>query len=206
MEESRFKILCRFYVSSLFALTVALPLASDPFFKQQLGDTLSGLFASSAHESNAIQEDWDKNRVHLSFEDSTAARLMGSMSTIVVKAANKHKLDPALVKAVIHVESKFDSSGVSPKGALGVMQLMPATARRLGVKNVRDPIQNIYCGSKYLRHLLDMFDNDLRLALAAYNAGPAKVRYYKGVPPYPETQNYVKKVMSAYRGYREMYS
>jgi len=206
MEESRFKILCRVYVSSLFAMAIALPLGSDPFFRQQLGNTLSGLLAAAPQGPSIPHEDWDKNRVHLSFEDSTVARPMGSMSTIVVRAANKHKLDPALVKAVIHVESKFDSSGVSPKGALGVMQLMPATARRLGVKNLRDPIQNIYGGSKYLRHLLDMFDNDLRLALAAYNAGPAKVRHYNGVPPYPETQNYVKKVMSAYRGYREMYS
>ncbi len=99
---------------------------------------------------------------------------------------------------MIKQESNFNSSVVSHAGAQGLMQLMPKTAQYLGVTNAFDPEQNIMAGAKYLRQLLDKFDNDPTLALAAYNAGASRVTKYGGIPPFKETQNYVKKVMNYY--------
>lgn len=111
-------------------------------------------------------------------------------------------LEPALLYAVVQAESAFDPNAVSPKGAVGLMQLMPATARRYGVENRRDPVQNLHGGARYLRDLLVEF-RDLRLALAAYNAGENAVRKYgNSVPPYAETQQYVKRVQRFYRRFR----
>ncbi len=109
--------------------------------------------------------------------------------------ARRYGLDEALVTAVIKVESDFDHQAVSRKGALGLMQLMPFTARDLGVKDVFDPIQNLEGGVRHLRYLLDCFDGRLDLALAAYNAGRNAVLQHRGIPPYPETQQYVKLVL-----------
>ncbi|GIW43181.1 MAG: lytic transglycosylase [Candidatus Binatia bacterium] len=116
--------------------------------------------------------------------------------TIVREAAERHQVDVALVKAVIRAESDFVPDAVSPKGALGLMQLMPATARRHGVFRVFDPRENIDGGVRHLRYLLDRFNGNLRLALAAYNAGEAAVDRHGGVPPYPETWEYVARVLS----------
>jgi len=120
-------------------------------------------------------------------------------SNIVSLAAYENNLDPDLLRAVIIVESKFNTGAASHKGASGLMQLMPATAAELGVVNILDPKENVNGGARYLRWLLDMHDGNLELALASYNAGPGAVRRYKGIPPFPETQNYVKKVMEAYK-------
>jgi soluble lytic murein transglycosylase-like protein len=109
------------------------------------------------------------------------------------EAATRFSVDPALVQAVAWQESKFRSDAISPKGAIGIMQLMPATARQLGV-NPYDPRQNIYGGVAYLSMLLTRFNGDTRLALAAYNAGPEAVAQYRGIPPFRETQNYVKSI------------
>lgn len=109
--------------------------------------------------------------------------------------ARRYGLDEALVTAVIKVESDFDHQAVSRKGALGLMQLMPFTARDLGVRDVFDPIQNLEGGVRHLRYLLDYFNGRLDLALAAYNAGRNAVLQYRGIPPYPETQQYVKLVL-----------
>ena len=115
--------------------------------------------------------------------------------------ATQERLDPKLVRAVIQVESAYDHRAVSKKGAIGLMQLMPATARDLRVADPYDPQHNIRGGTRYLRYLLDEFDEDLNLALAAYNAGPGAVRRWDGIPPYPETRDYVRKVLTLYRGY-----
>jgi len=109
--------------------------------------------------------------------------------------AKRYGLDEALVTAVIKVESDFDHQAVSRKGALGLMQLMPFTARDLGVRDVFDPIQNLEGGVRHLRYLLDFFKGRLDLALAAYNAGRDAVLQHGGIPPYPETQQYVKLVL-----------
>jgi soluble lytic murein transglycosylase-like protein len=117
---------------------------------------------------------------------------------IVQEYAARHGLRPGLVRAVIQVESGFDPGATSPKGAMGLMQLMPATARALGVRHPYDPTENIRGGTTYLRQLLDRYDGDEALALAAYNAGSSAVDRYGGqVPPYRETQDYVRKVGSA---------
>lgn len=118
---------------------------------------------------------------------------------LVFREAERQKLEPALVKAVIAVESAYDPAAVSPKGATGLMQLIPDTAARYGVRQIDDPQENVRGGTRYLRYLLDMFDGNLILALAGYNAGEGAVqRYSNTVPPYPETQAYVKLVMQFY--------
>jgi soluble lytic murein transglycosylase-like protein len=113
----------------------------------------------------------------------------------VRKAAAKYNLPPALITAVIRAESNFEVSAVSSAGAQGLMQLMPATAKELGVKNSFDIQQNIDGGTKYLRKMLDRFGGSVRKALAAYNAGPGTVMKYNGRVPYPETRQYVKRVL-----------
>ena len=113
-------------------------------------------------------------------------------------AAKSSGIDPRLLTAVAHQESRFNANAVSPVGACGVMQLMPATARFLGIKDVFDARQNVAGGARYLRTLLDTFHGDLDLTLAAYNAGPGAVQKYNGVPPFRETRNYVSSIRSAY--------
>ena len=114
--------------------------------------------------------------------------------------ARQYRVDPVLVRAVIQVESSFDPMTVSSKGARGLMQLMPATARRYRVTDVHDPAQNIRGGVHYLRDLLEMFRDDLPRVLAAYNAGENAVLRYGGIPPYEETMTYVKRAMTVYYG------
>ncbi len=109
----------------------------------------------------------------------------------VLASAARHGLDPDIIRSIIRAESAGNPQAVSPKGAQGLMQLMPGTARRLGVDNVFDPAQNVEGGTSYFRQLLARFDNDLALALAAYNAGPEKVVLHRGIPPYMETRAYV---------------
>jgi soluble lytic murein transglycosylase-like protein len=120
----------------------------------------------------------------------------------VEAAAREHALDPALVQAVIEAESNFNPYAISPKGAEGLMQLMPPTARRFGVANSFNSIENLRGGARYLRYLLDLF-GDEKLAVAAYNAGEKAVIRYGGIPPFPETQNYVKKVTQLYEMSRQ---
>ena len=118
----------------------------------------------------------------------------------IAAASSTHGVSMQLVRAVIQVESDFDSLARSSKGAQGLMQLMPDTARQLGVSNAFDPRQNIFAGVRYLRILLDMFSGDVSLATAAYNAGASNVQRYSGVPPFKETRNYVAKIQSLLSG------
>jgi hypothetical protein len=120
------------------------------------------------------------------------------IARLVDKMAPKFGLDPALVIAVIAVESAFRTDAVSPKNARGLMQLIPSTAERFGVRNAFDMTENLRGGMRYLRWLIESFEGDLTLALAAYNAGEAAVARYGGVPPYPETEAYVRKLRSLY--------
>jgi len=117
------------------------------------------------------------------------------LNEMVTAAGNRNHVDPDLIMILIGTESRYNANAVSPKGAKGLMQLMPQTASRLGVENPMDPLANIEGGTRYLRELLDRYGNDLGRALAAYNAGPERVAQYRGVPPYPETRNYVRKII-----------
>ncbi|HEX8435752.1 lytic transglycosylase domain-containing protein [Archangium sp.] len=122
----------------------------------------------------------------------------------ILKAAQRYRIPTALVRAIMHTESNFNSNAVSPKGASGLMQLMPGTASEMYVKDIFDTRDNIEGGVRYLRVLANLFDGDMVKMVAAYNAGPEAVRKYGGqVPPYPETQAYVRKVLQLYFHYKE---
>jgi soluble lytic murein transglycosylase-like protein len=120
------------------------------------------------------------------------------IDSAIEQAAGKYGVDANLVRAVIKVESNFNPNAVSNKGAMGLMQLMPHTARGLSVKNPFDPQQNVEAGVRHLKHLLNNFGGDVRLSLAAYNAGEGAVNRNRGVPPYAETQNYVRRITDLY--------
>jgi len=122
---------------------------------------------------------------------------------IIQKAADLNDVDPALVRAIIMAESSFNPRAVSKRGAKGLMQLMPTTAKALGVEDSFNPEHNIKGGVRYFRQLMDQFGGDTRLALAAYNAGSTKVRSYQGVPPFKATRYYIKKVFEYYQYYKE---
>ena len=126
---------------------------------------------------------------------------MTKYGPLIQKASDKYKVDYSLVKAVIKAESNFNHKAVSPKGAQGLMQLMPKTASTLQVKDSFEPESNIEGGVKYLRYLMNVYNGHLPLALAAYNAGEKAVARYGGIPPYAETKGYVKRVLSLYKQY-----
>jgi soluble lytic murein transglycosylase-like protein len=120
-------------------------------------------------------------------------------ANLVAASARKHGVAPELVASVIAVESNFNPNAVSLKSARGLMQLMPKTASRFGVTNIFDPAQNIDAGTRYLKELLLRYNGDLAMSLAAYNAGPERVRQFNAPPPYPETRNYIRRVTEKYR-------
>lgn len=132
------------------------------------------------------------------YDASASSMAPKHLAPVIEEAARQHGVDPRLVAAVARRESAFNPNAVSQVGACGVMQLMPSTAKYLGVRNVFDARENIFGGTRYLRTLLDTFDGDLDLALAAYNAGPGAVQKYRGVPPYRETRAYVAAVRASY--------
>ena len=123
--------------------------------------------------------------------------------TLIAAAAERHKVDYALIKAVIQAESNFDHRAVSPKGAQGLMQLMPQTASSLQVRDSFEPEANIEGGVRYLRYLINVYGGDLRLALAAYNAGEKAVARHRGIPPFSETRTYIHRVLERYERYKK---
>ena len=127
---------------------------------------------------------------------------MGRYDDIIAEAERRNGVDAPLIKAVVRAESAFDPKAVSHKGALGLMQIMPKNLKRLKVKDPYNPWDNIMGGTRYLKQMLARFEGQLPLALAAYNAGPKAVEQYRGIPPYNETQNYVRKVMRFYAGFK----
>jgi soluble lytic murein transglycosylase-like protein len=122
---------------------------------------------------------------------------------IILQEAKRYKVDPCLVKAIILAESGYNPRAISKRGAKGLMQLMPSTAEALGVEDIFNPKQNISGGIRYFKQLVKKFDGDVKLALAAYNAGSQKVRHFQGIPPYKSTQYYIEKVFKYYDMYKD---
>lgn len=141
-------------------------------------------------------------KLRTTFRLSGCGRNPEEFAPIINSLASEYGVDKSLVKAVIHAESGYNPNAVSPKGASGLMQLMPKTAKDLKVGNAFDPQDNIRGGVRYLRFLLDTFKGDVSLALAAYNAGLSKVSKYGGIPPYEETRNYVTRVLNYQKSYQ----
>ena len=140
-----------------------------------------------------------RSRIAAEWNVTDVSSAAASIPDLVEQTAREHEVDPALVHSLIQAESAYNPYALSPKGAQGLMQLMPATARRFGVRNVFDPKQNIEGGVKYLKYLTTLYPHDLRLTLAAYNAGEGAVaKYGNKIPPYRETENYVYNVGRRY--------
>ena len=138
----------------------------------------------------------DENSQSKVFKNDKASKV--EIDNLIEKYSNKNGLDKDFVKALVKQESGFNPNATSKCGAMGLMQLMPSTAQGLGVSNAYDVEQNIAGGTRYLKSMIERFNGDEKLALAAYNAGPNAVKKYGGIPPYQETQNYVKNVLSIY--------
>lgn len=160
-------------------------------------DTSSGQKADRIHKDKPETPSGQKQPVQYNSGVNANA---SEYHNIIHEKASIYDLDPSLIKAVIKTESNWNSRAVSRKGAMGLMQLMPATATEMNVQNPYDPEENIEGGTKYLRYLLERFNGDLTLALAAYNAGPKTVEKFGYVPPITETKHYVSKVLSLYNG------
>ena len=161
---------------------------------QNLGDTVRLDLAGGSVTIPAA--DLDRIEPEELFGESAQREADVPYSAQIRNAAHTYGLDPALVASVIAVESNFNSRAVSKKSALGLMQLLPETAAQMAVRNAFDPVENIDGGTRYLKQLLDRYDQNLALALAAYNAGPKRVDFYRGIPPLAETRSYISRVIS----------
>lgn len=181
-------------------------------YQDKSGQTLLTNVQQNARDLRSIEViKYPETKIHgdgntnipLTYNPATAAvpsrsANKNSFDSILIDAGRRHGVDPALIKAVMHTESAFNPSARSPVGATGLMQLMPATASRFGVSNSYNPQQNIEGGVRYLAWLLRRFNGNVELALAGYNAGEGNVKKYGGIPPFKETRNYVKSVVSRY--------
>jgi soluble lytic murein transglycosylase-like protein len=151
----------------------------------------------SASKSNKHSVSTSDNLTVSKSDNRSVSKRKKEYTDLVAKAAERHQVDAKLVHSVIQAESAYNAKAVSSAGAVGLMQLMPGTAKRFGVGDRRDPYQNIDGGTRYLKYLLRLFDSDLNLVVAAYNAGEnAVIKYNNTIPPYSETRHYVKKVLS----------
>ncbi len=186
--------------SRFFFRPFAMSKARTTFLILLSGFTAVGLILPSS--TAEIYKYVDKDgAVHLTNMPIQAGTDFEGCYTAIWKAAERYRVNYALVKAVIKTESNFNPQAVSPAGARGLMQLMPATADALGIDDSFHPEENIHGGVRHLRYLLDLFNGDLRLALAAYNAGERVVFRYKGIPPYRETRMYVQRVLRNFQDY-----
>jgi len=208
---------------ALYKIEIPKPLQNAPFALQGVGLPLQ------AGGSVSVPDLWNAKHVPLELESSDTQttecpiafvdfeqnsplfkdliphyvkRSVHKFHPIILEAADQHQIEAALIKAIIMAESGYNPWAISKKGAVGLMQLMPRTAESLGVENVFDPEHNINGGVKYYKQLLKRFKGDVRLALAAYNAGAENVLKYQGIPPFKTTQYYVKKVFEYYQYYK----
>ena len=154
--------------------------------------------AAAKEFKNILDEKMAQDKPDNTIEKISFKNSRENIENLIEKYAQKNNLDPDFIKAVVKQESGFNPDATSKCGAMGLMQLMPQTAKGLGVVDAYDPEQNIEGGVKYLKSMLNRFNNDPKLALAAYNAGPGAVQKYGDIPPYKETQNYVKNILASY--------
>jgi soluble lytic murein transglycosylase-like protein len=178
-KENRWKPVPSANTASMQAARSAAAEVGQYFGRESAQSANARIVSANYHGHQASQEDIDAS---------------------IVMAAARHNVDPNLVRAVVKVESNFNSNAVSRKGAMGLMQLMPATARQLNVKNPFDPNQNVDAGVRHLKQLLENYGGDVNLTLAAYNAGTGAVARNNGVPRFAETQNYVRRITNLYYG------
>ncbi|HNY65633.1 MAG TPA: lytic transglycosylase domain-containing protein [Deltaproteobacteria bacterium] len=190
-------------LSALFLVLQAVPAYAD-IFKKRLPD------GTLCFTNTPMGGDWDlylretKGNKYRYTRPSAAEMVRRSnYDGIIRRCALNNGVDPELVKGIIHVESRYNPLALSPKGAMGLMQLMPDTASGLGVRDPWDPHENIAGGTKFISYLIKRYNGDLTKALAAYNAGPGAVDQYNGIPPYQETQDYVRSVLSIVNGGRK---
>ena len=178
-KDNRWKPVPSAGTASMQAARSAAAEVSQYFTRESAQSANAKIIAANAREHQASQEEIDAS---------------------IVMAAARHNVDPNLVRAVVKVESNFNSNAVSRKGAMGLMQLMPSTARQLNVRNPFDPDQNVDAGVRHLKQLLENYGGDVNLTLAAYNAGSGAVARSAGIPRYAETQNYVRRITNLYYG------
>ncbi len=155
------------------------------------------------HFTNTPTSSQYKVYMRETFAEPTPSYQVASYDDVISEAAKRHGLSSSLIKALIHVESYFNPRAVSKKGAVGLMQIMPENLQALHISNPFDPWENIMGGASYLKSMIERFRGELPLALAAYNAGPTVVERYQDIPPYPETEAYVKKVLRFFRHYKK---
>lgn len=174
-----------------------VPVSSPNFLPPSYADSASNRLAFLNPDPNLLKDLSDRRRARLAFSSGAIA-----YEDLIELTARQHQVSPILVKAVIQAESSFNPRAVSHRGAVGLMQVMPTTAKMMGVYDPADPQKNIVAGVKYLKMLLEIFNDDERLAVAAYNCGPeALKRFNNQIPPYIETRAFVEKVMNYYNQY-----
>jgi soluble lytic murein transglycosylase-like protein len=183
----------------LGTLTLAGPSQAD-IYKTVGADGVISFTNSRPHGGKLVMRTDERRAVRMP-SDASPARY-GRYDDHIRQAAALYQIPEELIRAVIQVESDFDPRAVSPANARGLMQLMPETAERMLVTDIFDPRQNIFGGVRYLRVLANLFNGDIQLTIAGYNAGEAAVIRHGGIPPFPETQDYVKRVLATYRAYR----
>lgn len=197
-------IFCMNYISLTlaFMLLLSVPVMADIYKYVDENGVVCYTDAPVGRKAEKVlrQKDQDSPPAPKPARITTASAKNSDFSSYIHKAAARHDLEPELIKAVIKTESNGNHRAVSRKGAMGLMQLMPATASDMNVSNPFDPEENIDGGTKYLKYLLEKFNGNLSLALAAYNAGPKTVEKYGKIPPITETKQYVSKVFSLYNG------